>query len=151
MRRRARLRSLPHSKGLLDTYDFLSFEPSQINVDGSLARAEVHFRYRDKASGEVIDSCMSDFWAVEAGKAKRLDKQVFVIGQDGQATSGRPNLEATTFYTSAGAKPRGISSRQLTIARSMIERRKIPRCGLCENFKFLIAIPILITLTFPPK
>jgi len=43
--------------------------------------AEVHFRYRDKASREVIDSCMSDFWAVEADKAKRLDEQLFVIGQ----------------------------------------------------------------------
>ena len=61
-------------QGLLDNYDYLTYDPGPVSVDGAKASAEVHFRYREKATGEVIDSRLRHLWLVEAGKAKRLDE-----------------------------------------------------------------------------
>jgi ketosteroid isomerase-like protein len=61
-------------QGLLDTYDFLAYEPGPIAVEGSSATGEVHFRYRQKATGDVIDSRLRHRWTIEAGKTRRLDE-----------------------------------------------------------------------------
>lgn len=61
-------------QGLLDTYDFLAYEPGPIAVDGPKANGEVRFRYRQKTTGEIIDSRMRHQWLVETGQAKRLDE-----------------------------------------------------------------------------
>jgi ketosteroid isomerase-like protein len=58
----------------LDTYEFLAYEPGPVTVDGERANAEVHFRYRQRATGEVIDSRLLHSWVVEAGKVTRLDE-----------------------------------------------------------------------------
>ena len=42
--------------------------------DGSKATGEVRYRYRQKATGDIIDSRMRHQWTVEAGKARRLDE-----------------------------------------------------------------------------
>ncbi len=59
---------------LLDAYDFLSYEPGAVTGDDRRCKAEVHFRYRQKATGEVIDSRMLHSWVVEAGRITRLDE-----------------------------------------------------------------------------
>lgn len=61
-------------QALLDAYDFLAYEPGPITANGARANAEVHFRYRQRATGEVIDSRLLHSWVVEAGKVTRLDE-----------------------------------------------------------------------------
>jgi ketosteroid isomerase-like protein len=61
-------------RGLLDAYDFLAYEPGPIAVEGSSATAQVHFIYRQKATGDVIDSRLRHRWSIEAGRARRLDE-----------------------------------------------------------------------------
>lgn len=61
-------------QAILDDYDFLSYEAGRVTGDDARANAEVHFRYRQKATGEVIDSRMLHSWVVEAGKVTRLDE-----------------------------------------------------------------------------
>ena len=58
----------------LDTYDFLAYEPGLVTGDDTRANAEVHFRYRQRTTGEVIDSQLLHSWLVEAGKITRLDE-----------------------------------------------------------------------------
>jgi len=61
-------------QAILDAYDFLAYEPGRVTGDDARANAEVHFRYRQKATGEVIDSRMLHSWVVEAGRITRLDE-----------------------------------------------------------------------------
>src|SRR5690242_2534676 len=61
-------------QGLLDAYEFIAYDPGPVTVDGSKAADEIQFRYRCKASGEIIDSRMRHQWIVEGGKARRLDE-----------------------------------------------------------------------------
>ena len=61
-------------QGLLDAYEFVAYDPSPVDIDGSKATAEVQFRYRCKATGEIIDSRMRHQWVVDGGKAERLDE-----------------------------------------------------------------------------
>jgi ketosteroid isomerase-like protein len=61
-------------QGLLDTYDFLSYEPGPVEADGPIAKAEVHFRYRQKVTGDVIESRMRHVWFTDNGQVKRLDE-----------------------------------------------------------------------------
>ena len=61
-------------QGLLDNYDFLTYEPGPVAAEGTKATCEVQFRYRQKATNEVIDSRLRHEWLVEAGKVQRLDE-----------------------------------------------------------------------------
>lgn len=61
-------------QGLLDAYDFLAYEPGALTVVGPQVNAEVRFHYRQKATGEVIDSRLRHTWTVNAGKVARLDE-----------------------------------------------------------------------------
>lgn len=61
-------------QALLDAYDFIVYEPGPVTGDDTRANAEVHFRYRQRATGEVIDSRLLHSWVIEAGKVARLDE-----------------------------------------------------------------------------
>lgn len=61
-------------QGLLDTYEFLSYEPGPVTIDGLNANAEVQFRYREKATGEVIQSRLRHLWTTDGSKVTRLDE-----------------------------------------------------------------------------
>lgn len=61
-------------QGLLDTYDFVAYEPQSVSANGAQVNAEVRFRYRHKVTGELIDSRLRHSWVVEAAKIKRLDE-----------------------------------------------------------------------------
>jgi ketosteroid isomerase-like protein len=61
-------------QGLLDGYDFLAYEPSPVIVDGARVESEVRFQYRQKATGEVIDSRLHHRWSTADGKVTRLEE-----------------------------------------------------------------------------
>jgi ketosteroid isomerase-like protein len=61
-------------QGLLDGYDFLAYEPSPVIVDGARVESEVRFQYRQKATGEVIDSRLHHRWSIADGKVTRLEE-----------------------------------------------------------------------------
>lgn len=61
-------------QGLIDGYDLLAYEPGVVHVNNAAANAEVHFRYRHRQTGDVIDSRMRHQWLVNDGKVQRLDE-----------------------------------------------------------------------------
>jgi ketosteroid isomerase-like protein len=61
-------------QGLFDTYDFLAYEPGSISSEGATTTAVVHFRYRHKATGEIIDGQLRHAWLIEGGNVVRLDE-----------------------------------------------------------------------------
>ena len=61
-------------RGLLDTYDFVTYDPGPLSVDGGKVSGEVKFQYREKATGEAITNQLRQLWLVDAGKAQRLDE-----------------------------------------------------------------------------
>ena len=75
---------LPHDKAqtadllgnFISTYDFLDYEPGDIDVspDGAHATASPLIRYRHKESGQVIQTRLSHFWSLRGGQAASLDE-----------------------------------------------------------------------------
>lgn len=61
-------------RGLLDTYDFVTYDPGPLSVDREKVSCEVEFQYREKATGETITNQLRQLWLVDAGKAQRLDE-----------------------------------------------------------------------------
>jgi ketosteroid isomerase-like protein len=61
-------------QGLLDGYEFLAYEPSPLTVDGARVESDVRFHYRQKATGEVIDSRLHHRWSTADGKVTRLEE-----------------------------------------------------------------------------
>ena len=61
-------------QGLLDGYDSPAYDPSPLTVDGARVESDVRFQYRQKATGEVIDSRLHHRWSTADGKVTRLEE-----------------------------------------------------------------------------
>ena len=58
---------------VLAEFDYLKYEPTIIHVDGDMVRAQVLFRYRHRATGNVIEGSRRLLFKVEDVLIKRLD------------------------------------------------------------------------------
>ncbi|HKZ95987.1 MAG TPA: nuclear transport factor 2 family protein [Hyphomicrobiaceae bacterium] len=65
-------------QAFIDSYDFLTYDPGAILVEGEQATAHPLIRYRHKATGEVIETRMAHLWVVRNGKAVELDEYLNV-------------------------------------------------------------------------
>jgi len=58
---------------VLAEFDYLDYEPTIISVDGCIVRAHVFFRYRHRASGNVIDGSRRLVFEIRDGLIARID------------------------------------------------------------------------------
>lgn len=64
---------------LMDTYDFLAFDPGPIIVTDHQASVQPQIRLRDKRTGKVLDSRIMHTWRLRDGKAAALDERHDVV------------------------------------------------------------------------
>jgi ketosteroid isomerase-like protein len=57
------------------TYDVLAYDPGPIIVTGDQSTVQPHVRYRDKKTGEVLDTKVVHTWRVRDGKATELQER----------------------------------------------------------------------------
>lgn len=60
---------------LMDTYDFLSYDPGPIIATEGRATVQPHIRFRDKKSGKVIETKLSHVWRFNGAKAAELEER----------------------------------------------------------------------------
>ena len=58
---------------VLAEFDYLDYEPTIISVDGCIVRTHVFFRYRHRASGNVIDGSRRLVFEIRDGLIARID------------------------------------------------------------------------------
>ena len=58
---------------VLAEFDYLDYEPTIISVDGGIVRAHVFFRYRHRASGNVIAGSRRLVFDIREGLIARID------------------------------------------------------------------------------
>jgi ketosteroid isomerase-like protein len=76
-------RNKAETKELLEyfhtTYDVLAYDPGPIIVTGDQAKVQPQVRYRDKRTGEVLETRMVHAWRVLVGKASELEERHVVV------------------------------------------------------------------------
>lgn len=60
---------------LMDTYDFLSYDPGPIIAMGNQVSAQPQIRFRDKKSGKVLETKLMHTWLLDDGKVVTLDER----------------------------------------------------------------------------
>lgn len=62
-------------QNLIDTYDFLAYDPGPIIAAEDRATVQPQIRFRDKRTGKVLDTKFTHSWRVKGGKALALDER----------------------------------------------------------------------------
>jgi len=60
---------------LMETYDFLSYDPGPIIVTENQATAHPQIRFRHKKTGKLLETKLGHTWTVKGGKAVALDER----------------------------------------------------------------------------
>lgn len=61
------------------TYDILAYDPGPIIVTGNRASVQPQVRYRDKKTGEVLDTKLTHTWRIQRGMATDLEERHDVV------------------------------------------------------------------------
>jgi ketosteroid isomerase-like protein len=60
---------------LMDSYDFLAYDPGPIIAAGNQVTAQPQIRFRDKKTGKVLETKLGHTWQVRDGKFIALDER----------------------------------------------------------------------------
>jgi ketosteroid isomerase-like protein len=60
---------------LIETYEFLAYDPGPIIATAGRATVQPHIRFRDKKSGKVLETQLSHVWRFRDGKAAELEER----------------------------------------------------------------------------
>lgn len=69
---RGKQAALERLRAILEQFEFLAYEPGELIVTGERAAAEVRLHYRQKETGEELETTLGHFWTVRGGKAVSL-------------------------------------------------------------------------------
>ncbi len=58
---------------MLAVFDYLTYEPTIVGVEGDIVRAQVNFRYRHRATGNIIEGTRRLVFEIKDGLIYRLD------------------------------------------------------------------------------
>jgi ketosteroid isomerase-like protein len=58
---------------VLAQFDYLRYEPTIVSADGDVVRAQVHFAYRHRATGEILSGSKRMVFTVKNGQIVRVD------------------------------------------------------------------------------
>jgi ketosteroid isomerase-like protein len=62
-------------QNLMDTYEFLAYDPGPIIAAEDRATVQPQIRFRDKRTGKVLETKLAHRWRVKDGKALELDER----------------------------------------------------------------------------
>jgi ketosteroid isomerase-like protein len=60
---------------IVDTYEFLAYDPGPIIASAGHATAQPRIRFKDVRTGKVLDTQVSHTWQFKDGKALRLEER----------------------------------------------------------------------------
>jgi ketosteroid isomerase-like protein len=60
---------------LIDTYEFVAYDPGPIIVSAGRATVQPQIRFRDKKSGKLLETQLSHAWRFKDGKASELEER----------------------------------------------------------------------------
>jgi ketosteroid isomerase-like protein len=64
----------PRLQMIIDDFDFLVYRPTFYSDESEVFHAQVHYRYRHKKTGYVIEGTMRHIWHVEGDKVVQLEE-----------------------------------------------------------------------------
>ena len=64
---------------LIETYDFVAYDPGPIIASAGRATVQPHIRFRDKKSGKLLETQLAHVWRFKDGKAAELDERHDVL------------------------------------------------------------------------
>jgi ketosteroid isomerase-like protein len=74
----AKVRNLAETREILqhliDTYDFVAYDPGPIIASAGRATVQPRIRFRDKKSGKLLETQLSHVWRFRDGKAAELEE-----------------------------------------------------------------------------
>jgi len=72
---RTKAETLEFLQYLMDTYDFLAYDPGPIIATDESATVQPKIRFRDKKTGKVLETKLAHAWQVKGGKATALEER----------------------------------------------------------------------------